>query len=118
MDPKAKSGAYIKEWMESVGLIQADLCKKLGWSKAKASAVWNGEQRYNEDMLNEVGLLVKALPRELLMPPEEAHRKRRIEIELRRVAEEEAQRQRAEAEEAQRRSLEDAVRKRAANGGQ
>lgn len=86
MASKNKSGAYIREWMESVGLKQADLVKKLGWSKAKANSVWHGDQRYNEDMLNEVSLLVNARPRELLMHPADAHAERRLRATLREIA--------------------------------
>lgn len=70
---------FIADWMESVGLIQADLVNRLGWSKAKASAVWNRDQRVNEDILRDVAPLVNAEPHELLMPPKRAHSLRQIE---------------------------------------
>lgn len=79
---KGKSSAFLPEWLASVGLIQADLCKELGWSKAKANAVWNHQQRYNEDMLAEIASLVNARTWELLMSPEEAHRLRRQQAAL------------------------------------
>ena len=79
---KGKSTAYIPEWMTSVEMIQSDLVRLLGWSKAKANAVWNHQQRFNEDMLNEVAPLVNARTWELLMPPAEAHRLRRQQAAL------------------------------------
>lgn len=82
MASKSKSSAYVREWMQSVGLKQSDLVKQLDWSKAKANAVWHGEQRYNEDMLGEVATLVNAEIYELLMPPEDAHRLRRLRAVL------------------------------------
>lgn len=77
-----KSLNYIAEWMESVGLIQADLVKHLGWSKAKANAIWRRDQRINEDVLREVAPLVKAEPHELLLPPDRAHLLRHLQAIL------------------------------------
>lgn len=88
MATKTESAAYIREWMQSVGLKQTDLVKQLGWSKAKANAVWHGQQRYNEDMLDDVSRLVNASVFELLLPPETAHSLRRIQQTARQIAHE------------------------------
>jgi hypothetical protein len=74
----AKSRGYVQEWMESVQLRQTDLVNMLGYSKAKANAIWHGEQRLNEDILEQIAALVNAKPYELLMTPAEAMKVRRI----------------------------------------
>ena len=64
--------------MESVKLRQADLVNMLGYSKAKANAIWHAEQRLNEDILEQIAALVNAKPYELLMLPAEAMRLRQM----------------------------------------
>lgn len=86
MASKAKSRGYAKEWLQLAGLKQADLVRLLGYSKAKANAIWHGEQRLNEDILDELAPLAHARPYELLMEPETAMRFRRLEAALRDVS--------------------------------
>lgn len=62
---------YFREWMAMHGKIQADLTRDLDWSKAKASAVWHGQQ-YTQALLDEVAPWLNVKPYELLLPPEEA----------------------------------------------
>lgn len=83
MAGKSKSRGYVQEWMTHARLIQADLVNKLGYSKAKANAIWHGEQRLNEDIMEEIADLVHARPYELLMSPAVAHHFRRLEAVLR-----------------------------------
>lgn len=79
MASAAKSRGYVREWMELAGLRQADLVSKLNYSKAKAFAIWHGDQRLNEDIMDEIADLVHARPYELLMSPAVAHHFRRLE---------------------------------------
>lgn len=88
MPPRLKSRGYVREWLELAGLRQADLVKKLNYGKAKAFAIWHGDQRLNEDILEEVADLVHARPFELLISPEEAHKLRNLRAALRQVANE------------------------------
>jgi hypothetical protein len=69
---------HLKEWMNSLGKRQADFTNELGWSKAKANAVWHGDQRYNRDIINEVSSWLQLRPYELLMAPDEAMAIRRM----------------------------------------
>lgn len=85
MAHRVKSRGYAREWLQLAGLKQADLVNRLNYSKAKAFAVWHGDQRLNEDILEEVADLVRARPYELLLSPEAAHRLRRLEAALRDV---------------------------------
>lgn len=68
---------FLREWAELVGFTQADAQRELGWSKAKASDVWNGQQ-YNQSIVDEIAPALKVRPFELLLHPEEAHMYRRL----------------------------------------
>lgn len=65
---------FLREWMASMDppKIQNNLVNELDWPKARASAVFNGAQRYNRDILNEVAAWLNLKPYELLMHPSEA----------------------------------------------
>jgi len=75
---KKQTSWYIREWMVVLGHIQADLTKDLDWPKAKANRVFNGQQRYNEDLLLEVAAWLNLRPYELLLPPDQAMAIRRL----------------------------------------
>lgn len=61
---------YLAEWLEAAGFKQADLVRAFGWSKAKASDVVAGNQRYNRDLVNQVANFLEVRPYELLMHPD------------------------------------------------
>lgn len=63
---------------------QADLQKQLGWSKAKANAVWHGQQ-YTQTLVDELAPWLNARPYELLIPPEHAMAIRRLRQEAARI---------------------------------
>jgi len=60
------------------GKRQADACADLGWSKTKASFIWNGRQHYTRELVDEVSLWLNIRPWELLMSPAEAMQLRRL----------------------------------------
>lgn len=62
---------HIREWLASHRKAQVDLIKDLNWSKAKASAVWHGQQ-YTQSLIDELAPYLQARPYELLMSPDEA----------------------------------------------
>lgn len=72
MAQKPEFDWYAAEWLEGLGISQADLTRKLGWSKAKASDVISGKQRYTRDLVNELAKLLQIVPYELLMHPSQA----------------------------------------------
>lgn len=76
---------FIREWADLAGFTQADAQRLLGWSKAKASDVWNGQQ-YNQSLVDELFPVLNARPYELLMHPEEAMALRRIKDQSARLA--------------------------------
>ena len=69
---------YFQEWATLAGKIQADVDRELGWPRAKASALWNGKQRYTQDSVDEVATWLKIEPYELLMHPDDAMQLRQI----------------------------------------
>lgn len=75
---------YLQEWMALAGKRQADLIKEIGWSRAKASDVWNGQQ-YTQQMIDEVSPWLHARPYELLMHPDEAMALRRLREDAARI---------------------------------
>ncbi len=63
---------YLTEWAERLNVRQVDAINHLGWSKAQASDLFNGRQRYTQDLIDEVAQWLHLSPYELLMPPEDA----------------------------------------------
>lgn len=63
---------YLVEWAERLGVRQRDAIEKLGWSKAQASDIFNGKQRYTADLVDEVAAWLQLAPYELMMPPADA----------------------------------------------
>lgn len=70
---------YLREWMVLLGKRQADLVRDLGWTRRKASEVYNGDQPYKREIVNELAKWLGLKPYEMLMTPERANRLRQIE---------------------------------------
>lgn len=75
---------YIQEWMEQSDppKRQADMIRDLDWSRAVASAVYNGQQ-YTQTLIDQLAPWLNVKPYELLLHPREAMRLRRLEAALR-----------------------------------
>ena len=69
---------YLREWMIHLGLKQTALVDDLGWLKSRASKFWNGKHSYRRELVNEIAAWLGIQPYELLMPPAEALRLRRL----------------------------------------
>jgi len=69
---------YLRDWLGMYGKIQADLEKDLEWNKSKASLMFNGEQKYNRNDINQVAEWLQVEPYELLMHPSDAMHLRRL----------------------------------------
>lgn len=69
---------YLKEWLETLQVSQADLVRATDYPKAKVSDLVTGKQRYNRDILNDVSAALNIYPYELLMHPDDAMAQRRI----------------------------------------
>lgn len=57
---------------------QSDMMKLTGWSKAKMSQLYNGQQDFNSEVLVEAADALRCEPAELLMEPERAFAIRRL----------------------------------------
>lgn len=74
---------YLKQWLETLQVSQAELSRRTDYPKAKVSDLVTGKQRYNRDVLNDVAAALHLHPYEVLMHPDDAMAQRR----LRRAAE-------------------------------
>lgn len=81
---------YLHEWFATAGLKQHDLVTKLDYPKNTANRLWHGLQPFRRDHIVAISALLNIKPHELLMPPEEAFRIRRLEAAVREVAQEAA----------------------------
>lgn len=59
--------------MEATGIDQAELRRRTGWSRRKASEICTGQQRYNRDSLNDAARAMNIAPFELLLHPADAN---------------------------------------------
>lgn len=69
---------YLTDWMASLDVTQAALCRATGFSKAKMSELVNGISRYNRDVVNSIADAMHVRPYELLMHPDDANAIRRM----------------------------------------
>lgn len=77
---------YLQQWCDYHRIDQAELRRRCGWSKRKASMLFSGEQRFNRDTLNEAAWALNAHPFELLMDPHVAHDYRSMRVTVEHVA--------------------------------
>ncbi len=63
---------FLAEWAERKGVRQRDAIQHLGWSKAQASDLFTGKQRYTQDLVEDVAKWLHLAPYELLMHPDDA----------------------------------------------
>lgn len=62
---------YAREWLQYFDKAQADLIRDLGYSRAKASDVWNG-QPYRQELVDDLAPYLNLEPYEMLLPPDQA----------------------------------------------
>ncbi|MBD3819386.1 hypothetical protein [Brevundimonas diminuta] len=79
---------YLQEWFATQDKIQRTLVTELGWLPAKANKIWHGIQEPKPSEMHEIAALLNIRPHELMMPPEEAFRIRRLEAAVREVVSE------------------------------
>lgn len=77
---------YLAEWLRYFGKKQADLERDLEWNKSKASLMYNYEQRYHRDDINQVADWLHLKPHELLMHPDDAMALRRMKESALKIA--------------------------------
>lgn len=75
--PKNKVNWFLRDWMDHLGLKQADMVRLAGWSPATANQLYNGTQDYSPRVVNAAAVALNCDPYELLMPYETAMALRR-----------------------------------------
>ena len=78
---------YLREWMDHLGVNQAEMVRRTDWSKASASQLYNNKQDYSPKVVNEAAIALNVAPYELLMKPETAMALRRLRQDALRVVE-------------------------------
>jgi transcriptional regulator with XRE-family HTH domain len=78
---------YLKEWMDLLGVNQAEMVRRTEWSKATASQLYNNKQDYSPKIVNEAAAALNVEPHELLMRPERAMALRRLRQDAVRLVE-------------------------------
>lgn len=69
---------FLRQWMATQRTSQAELERRTGWDKRKASHLVSGKQPYKRDTLNQAAAALNIAPFELLMHPEDAFALRRL----------------------------------------
>lgn len=76
--PRIPVGWFLREWMDTLRVRQADMIERAGWSKTTASLLYNCQQDYNPELVRSASIALNIEPWELLMPPELAMQIRRL----------------------------------------
>jgi hypothetical protein len=77
---------YLKQWLRTLGKIQADVVRDLEWNKARVSLMASGKQPYDRDSVNELADYLHLRPYELLMHPDDAMALRSLRADAIRIA--------------------------------
>lgn len=76
--PVIQVGWYLREWMDTLGVNQAQMIERTDWSKTTASHLYNCRQDYNPALVKAAARALNIRDFELFMPPEEAFHIRRL----------------------------------------
>ena len=68
---------YLREWMAYLKLKQADMVQRTGWTKTKASHLYNDQQDYSTQIVKEAAHALNIAVFELFMLPADAMALRR-----------------------------------------
>jgi plasmid maintenance system antidote protein VapI len=79
-------GWFAQQWLKTMRKSQADACRALGWSKATASDLVSGKQRYNQDAVEGLASFLQISPYELLMHPQDAMSLRQLRNSAEQIA--------------------------------
>lgn len=63
---------FLREWMDHLGKIQADMIRDVGMERGRASRIYNGRQPYSRLDINRLSAWLNIEPFEILMHPKEA----------------------------------------------
>ena len=77
---------FLRQWLATLHTSQAELERRTGWDKRKASHLVNGHQPYKRNLVNEAASALNVEPFELLLHPEDAYALRRLRETALRIA--------------------------------
>jgi transcriptional regulator with XRE-family HTH domain len=72
---------YLREWMDTLEVSQAEMMRRTGWSKATASQLYNNKQDYNPKLVKQAAVALNVERWELLMTPAQAAAIRKAKAE-------------------------------------
>lgn len=76
--PVIEVGWFLREWMDSLKVAQADMVRKADWSKTLVSHLYNRQKDFTPKLVREGAIALGVRPFELFLPPEEANHIRRL----------------------------------------
>lgn len=77
---------FLRQWTQTLSTTQAELERRTGWTKRKASYLMTGKQPYKREDVNEASRALNIEPFELLMHPQDAFALRRLRENAIRIA--------------------------------
>lgn len=78
---------YLREWMENLGVSQADLARECDWTNSTMHGIYHGRTAYYREIVNLIADKLNVRPYELMMHPDEAHAMRQLRKEALKVVE-------------------------------
>jgi transcriptional regulator with XRE-family HTH domain len=82
----AQPNWYLREWMATLQLRQADMMRRTDTPRATMSKAYNGETDYYRELLNRFAAALNIHPYELLMHPDDAMAIRRLRSSAQQIA--------------------------------
>lgn len=70
--PKRYTNWYLRDWMRTLSVRQADLIEKTDLNTTAVSLLYNDRQDYTPEIIRDVARALNLAPYELLMHPEDA----------------------------------------------
>lgn len=70
--PKRFTNWYLRDWMKTLGIKQADLVEKTDLGTTAISLLYNDRQDYTPSIIRDVSSALNIAPYELLMHPDDA----------------------------------------------
>ena len=70
--PKRYTNWYLRDWMRTLEVTQADLIERTDLSKTSVSLLCDDRQDYRPEVIRDMALALNIAPYELLMHPDDA----------------------------------------------
>lgn len=76
--PRRQVNWYIREWMQTLQVRQAEIVRRTGWSPTTVSLLYNHQQDYSPKIIDELSRALNIAPHELLLHPDDAMAQRQL----------------------------------------